>query len=447
MTESCSLNTVYKSGIKKRPQKSMWADVRKEEDRVILHCDLNNFFASAELLDHPELRDRPVIVGGSTEMRHGIVLAKNYPAKAFGIITGEPVTSALGKCPALISLEPHYDKYLDYSRKVREIYTRYTDLIEAMGIDECFLDVTGSRYLYGDGETIANEIRETVKRETGLTISVGVSFNKIFAKLGSDMKKPDAVTVIPRESFREKIWSLPANEMLGVGMKTYKKLWYRGVHTIGDIARTKPELMQSYLGKAGLVLWIYANGLEDSAVMEQNERYPIKSIGHGTTTVADLDTEREVFDVIIELSEEIGMKLRGNGLKSCGVAVGIRENDLSCREYQMKFSESTQLSRDIARGAMRVFREKHVWTRPIRSVTVRAIYISSENAPEQLSFTEELYGGCCSREKKSELLRLESTIDSLRKRYGDHCVHSATYLRNNKLGSQRIGFRDHSEIY
>ena len=223
-------------------------------DRVILHCDLNNYFVSVELLTRPELRERPVIVGGSTESRHGIVLAKNYVAKSLGIITGESISQAMGKCPSLISLPPHYDKYLEFSRRVREIYSRYTDKIEAMGIDECFLDVTGSGYLFGDGEGIADEIRESVKRETGLTISAGVSFNKVFAKLGSDMKKPDAVTVIDRAGFREKIWNLPAYEMLGCGMKTYKKLWCRGIRTIGDIARCDIELMQSYLGKAGAVL-------------------------------------------------------------------------------------------------------------------------------------------------------------------------------------------------
>lgn len=408
--------------------------------RTILHCDLNNYFASVELLDKPELRDKPVIVGGSSEDRHGIVLAKNYAAKKYGIITGESIYQAHDKCPAVITLEPHYDKYMEYSRRVRQIYSRYTDQIEAMGIDECFLDVTGSKRLFGDGETIANRIREEVREETGLTISVGVSFNKIFAKLGSDMKKPDATTVIPPESFREIVWSLPAHEMLGVGMKTYKKLYYRGIRTIGDIAHCPPELMRSYLGKAGEVLWVYANGYENSPVMQEDERCPIKSIGHGTTTRADLENEREVFDLIIELMEEVGTKLRKNSLKAGGVAVGIRENDLSCREYQVKFSVPTQLTRDLTKSAMELFHKKHIWRNDIRSVTVRAIYLSSETAPEQLDmFTDTA--------KKSELLMLEHTIDDLRERYGDHCVSSGSYYCATKLSSQRIGFKDHSEIY
>ncbi len=408
--------------------------------RTILHCDLNNYFASVELLEHPELRDKPVIVGGSTEDRHGIVLAKNYIAKEYGIITGEAVRQAYDKCPRMIVLEPHYDKYMEYSRRVRQIYAKYTDQIEAMGIDECFLDVTGSQYLFGDGETIANRIRAEVREETGLTISVGVSFNKIFAKLGSDMKKPDATTVIPPDSFKEIIWNLPANEMLGVGMKTYKKLYYRGIRTIGDIAHCSPELMRSYLGKAGEVLWVYANGYENSPVMQDGERCPIKSIGHGTTTRADLENEREVFDIIIELMEEVGTKLRKNGLKAGGIVVGIRENDLSCREYQMKFVTPTQLTRELSRAAMELFHRKHVWRTDIRSVTVRAIYLSAENSPEQVDmFTDTA--------KKSELLMLEHTIDALRERYGDHCVSSGSYYCARKLSSQRIGFGDHSEIY
>lgn len=422
------------------PRRNGFEKYTPPQFRTILHCDLNNYFASVELLSRPELRDRPVIVGGSTEDRHGIVLAKNDIAKKYGIITGESIRQAYDKCPSMVKLEPHYDRYLEYSRRVREIYARYTDQIEAMGIDECFLDVTGSRYLFGEDEKIAHRIRCEVKKETGLTISVGVSFNKIFAKLGSDMKKPDAVTVIPPERFREIVWRLPAHEMLGVGMKTYKKLYYRGIRTIGDLAQCSPERLRSYLGKAGEVLWVYANGYENSRVMQNEERCPIKSIGHGTTTRADLVNEREVFDLIIELMEEVGAKLRRNALKARGVVVGIRENDLSCREYQVKLDAPTQLTRELAREAMALFHRKHVWRNDIRSVTVRAIYLSAEDAPEQISMLTDT-------EKKAELLMLEHTIDALRERYGEHVVASGSYYCAEKLSAARIGFRDHSEIY
>jgi len=400
---------------------------------VILHCDLNNFFASAEILDYPELRERPVAVGGSVEERHGIVLAKNYVAKRYGVSTGEALWQAKNKCPDLVVLRPHYEKYSKYSRLVRDVYERYTDKIEVLGIDECYLDVTGSRYLFGGGEEIAHKIREEVKRETGLTISVGVSFNKIFAKLGSDMKKPDAVTVIPRENFREIVWGLPASDMLGVGRKTAHKLWQRGIETIGDIARCPRELMHSYFGKSGITLWAYANGLENSPVTDVSYSCPVKSIGHGTTTTADLTSEAEVCDLIGELVEEIGAKLRREGMRCGGVAVGIRENDLSCREYQMKFKFSTQLTREIRRGAVEVFRQKHIWRNDIRSVTVRAIYLDSESSPEQVDMFRDTG-------KEGAVLALESTVDRLRERYGEHSVASGTYFAQTKLTSQRIGF-------
>ncbi|MBQ4096773.1 MAG: DNA polymerase IV [Clostridia bacterium] len=402
--------------------------------KTILHCDLNNFFASVELLDHPELAHLPVVVGGSVEERQGIVLAKNYEAKKYGIVTAEPIWKAKEKCRSLIVLPTHYHKYVEYSAAVRKIYSRYTDQVEAMGIDECFLDVTGSLYLYGDGETIAHRIREEVKRETGLTISVGVSFNKVFAKLGSDMKKPDAVTVIPKDSFREIIWSLPASDMLGVGRRIGEKLRQRSIRTIGDIARCPRDLLRSYLGKHGDTLWMYANGLDTSPVLDEGYTPPLKSIGHGTTTLSDLKNEREVKNVIIALTDDIGTSLRRNSLKCGGVAVGIRENDFSYREYQMKFERPTQLRRDISESASELFHRRHVWNNDIRSVTVRAIYISSDSAPEQLDlFYDD------TRERR--LLSLEKTTDALKARFGKGLITEAVQKTDDKVSRHaKIGF-------
>ena len=404
------------------------------EARTILHCDLNNYFASVESIKHPEYQNIPMIVGGETEQRHGIVLAKNGLAKKYGIQTGESIYQAQVKCPDLVIAEPHYDEYLYYSKIVRQIYAGVTDQIESMGIDECWLDVTASRDLFGSGREIAEKLRRSVKAETGLTISVGVSFNKVFAKLGSDMKKPDAVTEIPYDTFREIVWPLPAFEMLGVGMKTYKKIYYRGCRTIGDIANMRIELLHSWLGKTGDMLWAYANGLENSRVMWQTESEPIKSIGHGTTTRADLENETEVACVIRDLSEEIGQKLRLNHLKASGVAVQIRENDMTVREYQSKMRYSTQLAKEIAGEAVAVFRRKHLWHRPIRSVSVRAIYIRSENADEQMDMLYDY-----AAEKR--LLELERTVDSIRDRFGGRSITSgSTLYMDGKLSAKRIGF-------
>ena len=403
------------------------------EARTILHCDLNNYFASVESIKHPEYQNIPMIVGGETEQRHGIVLAKNGLAKKYGIQTGESIYQARVKCPDLVIAEPHYDEYLYYSKIVRQIYARVTDQIESMGIDECWLDVTASRDLFGSGREIAEKLRRSVKAETGLTISVGVSFNKVFAKLGSDMKKPDAVTEIPYDTFREIVWPLPAFEMLGVGMKTYKKIYYRGCRTIGDIAQMKVEYLESWLGKLGKVLWVYANGLENSRVLWKNEADPIKSIGHGTTTVQDLENQTEVRYVLEELAEEVGTKLRANRLSAGGVSVQVRENDMTVREYQCQLPHRTQLAREIAGEAAELFRRKHTWRLPLRSVTVRAIGIDSENAPDQLDlFTDH--------RKRDKLLSLESAMDDIRERFGTHAVTSGSYLAAGKLSTRRIGY-------
>lgn len=404
-----------------------------QPDRTILHCDLNNFFASVEIRKHPEWQDVPMIVGGATDQRHGIVLAKNMLAKKLGIQTGESIYQAKCKCPSLVVAEPHYDEYLYYSRKVRQIYAQVTDQIEPMGIDECWLDVTASLDLFGTGRQIADRLRRTVKAETGLTISAGVSFNKVFAKLGSDMKKPDAVTEIPADRFREIVWPLPAFEMLGVGMKTYKKIYYRGCRTIGDIANTKVELLESWLGKLGKVLWVYANGLENARVLWQTEAEPIKSIGHGTTTVQDLTNDTEVRYVLEELAEEVGTKLRNHGLSAGGVSVQIRENDMNVREYQCKLPHRTQLARELAGEGAALFQRKHTWRLPLRSVTIRAIDIEKAGVPEQLDlFTDHT--------RRDRLLTLETTVDQIRERYGTHAITCGTYLAADKLSTRRFGY-------
>jgi len=398
------------------------------KDRVIFHCDLNNFFASVECLATPELWGRPVAVCGNTQERHGIVLAKNMEAKRAGVRTGVAVWEAKAACPNLIIIPPHYDEYVTYSKYVREIYSRYTDRIESMGIDECWLDLTGS-IAWSDGEAIANEIRTAVKEETGLTISVGVSFNKVFAKLGSDMKKPDAVTVIGEDDFREKIWSLPAGDLLGVGTRAATALLRRGIATIGDLARSDPEYLALLFGKGGRQMWAYANGYDTSEVLLSSDSPPIKSIGHGITTTRDLTTSEEVKDVIIELSQIVGEKLRREELAARAVAVSVRTCELKVKEYQGTLAHPTQLTRDIIESAYKIFCEKHRWGKPLRSVYVRAInLIPAEVANAQLSFLDA---------ERSRLMRLERAVDEIRLRFGSHAVHSASYLSDIKISKRK----------
>ena len=300
-------------------------------DRVILHVDMNNFFASVECADRPELWTKPVAVAGDVQARHGIILAKNQVAKGFGVQTGESIAEARSKCPSLVLLPPHMDRYKQISDKARGIYARYTDRVESFGIDECWLDVTGNGRLWGKdyGKVIAEEIRQRIKTELGVTVSVGVSFNKIFAKMGSDYKKPDAVTVITRENFRELLWGLPVGELIFVGRSTAKKLWYMQIRTVGDLARADPALLEGTLGKQGLTAWQFANGMDGSPVLHDGQEYPIKSIGNSTTTPVDMVTRRDAEIVLAQLCQSVATRLRTVDMRCTTVKLALRTTDLA----------------------------------------------------------------------------------------------------------------------
>ena len=328
------------------------------EDRVILHSDLNSFYASVEMMLDPGLRGKAVAVCGSTEDRHGIVLAKSDLAKKAGIKTGMVNWEARQLCKDLIVVPPHYDQYLKYSKMTQAIYQRYTDLMEPFGMDECWLDVTGSK-LYGSGIEIAEQIRQSCREELGLTVSIGVSYNKIFAKLGSDMKKPDAITEIRRDTFMDKVWPLDCSEMIYCGRATTAKLAKYGIHTIGDVANTDPEYLRRWLGVNGLDLWRYANGTDTSRVMHKDFVSPVKSVGHGITCVSDLENEEEVWKVILALSQDVGHRLRLHDLSARTVQVAVRGNDLLSSQFQCKLPFKTQLPSEIAATAFRAFQEHY----------------------------------------------------------------------------------------
>ena len=317
-------------------------------ERVILHSDLNNFYASVECLHRPEIRTKPVAVCGDPAARHGIVLAKNYLAKATGIQTGEVIWQARQKCPGLIVLPPNYPLYLRFGRLAREIYAGYTDQVEPFGLDEAWLDVEGSGHIFGDGTRIADEIRERIKSEMGITASVGVSYNKIFAKLGSDLKKPDATTVITRDNFKQVVWPLPASDLLYVGRATQRKLARYGISTIGDIAGTDQEFLHSRLGKCGEVLWSFANGDDNSPVVRMGEESLIKSVGNSITTPRDLETDEDVQMIFYVLSESVAARLREHGFKCRTAHIHIRDKNLFSFGVQGKFTQPTNLSADLA---------------------------------------------------------------------------------------------------
>lgn len=384
-------------------------------DKIILHCDLNNFFASVSLLSSPTLYDMPVAVCGSVEARHGIVLAKNEIAKKYGVKTAEAVWEAKRKCPNLITLPPDYEAYHKYSRAAREIYSRYTDLIEPFGIDECWLDVTGSTLLFGTGEQIADNIRKTVKKELGITISVGVSFNKIFAKLGSDMKKPDAVTVISKENFKEKVWGLPAGDLLFIGKRTSDKLKENGIFTIGDITLCEDSMLTRIFGKNGLLLKKYALGLDDSPVTPDYEEYKPKSVGRSTTPDHDICNRDEVWRIYLELAEEISDELRKKSLYATGIQVHTRDTALKVKETSHSIEAPVNSALLIARHGMELFDKTYKWNLPLRSVGLRAINLKGESVAVQA----DLFGEVNEDEK---IEKIENSIYTVRDKFGKKSI-------------------------
>ena len=405
------------------------------EQRVVLHSDLNNCYASIECMLQPSLKGKRIAVCGSVDDRHGIVLAKNQEAKKFGVKTGMAIWQAKQVCPDLTVVPPQMDQYLKFSKIVREIYLRYSPEVEAFGIDESWIELTGSPLLKRKNPLeIANEIRETVKQEVGLTVSVGISFNKIFAKLGSDMKKPDAVTYIPRDQFREIVWPLPVEDLLYVGRATAEKLHRRVIQTIGDLAKTDLKSLEHQLGKNGAMLWAFANGMDTSCVMPCDYQVPIKTIGHGITCVADLTSIDEVQRVFMQLSQEVGLKLRKHQLAATGVQISVRDNDLSFRGYQCKLSYPTQSYTEIWKTGLQLFRDKHHWSNDIRSLTIRAIDLIPASEAFQLDFWNDF------RQHERRIV-IEKTMEELRRRFGAGVINYAALTKNMKLPG--TFFEDH----
>ena len=387
--------------------------------RVIFHCDLNCFFASVELLDKPALWDVPVAVCGDPKSRHGIILAKNEPAKKRGVQTAETVWQAKKKCPVLVLLPPHHELYEVYSRRVNEIYGRFTDLVEPFGIDESWLDVTGSLHLFGgDARALADRIRATVKAETGLTVSVGVSFNKVFAKLGSDLKKPDATTVIPPEGWRDIVWPLPVGDMLFAGRSTQRVLGQYGIETIGQLAACPEEMAEQLLGKMGGQLWRYANGLDNSPVRPGYQREPVKSVGNGTTFPADLVRWEQIRQGLAPLCDSVATRLRRQRLYAGGVSVTLKGADFKSVSRQTRLDEPTHLMRDIWETAQELARQIWKAPTPIRAMTVTALYVTEDGqAYRQLDLL-----GQTSAKRSERQEKLESAVDAIREKYGSGAI-------------------------
>lgn len=398
--------------------------------RTVLHSDLNNCFASIESIAHPEYRKIPFAVGGDEELRHGIILAKNECAKKYGIKTGEPLLSARQKCPELTVVKPNFELYDTYCTAVRQLYSEYTDQVEAFGMDECWLDVTGSASLFGSGRSIAEEIRRRVKKEFDLTVSIGVSFNKVFAKLGSDYKKPDAVTEITPENYREIVWPLAVEDLLFVGRATKAKLNRIGVRTIGDLANTSENFLATLLGKNGVMLYQYANGRDASPVRSLSEADVIKSIGNSTTPPRDMQNEQDVNVIFHMLAEQVCRRLRSHALKCSVVQIHLRSNELTTMERQMHLKSPTDLSDTVCDSAMKLLREHYRFALPLRSVGIRAAELSEADRPVQLT----IYGD---EERENKLRKIEQTKDAIIRKYGKESIRRAVLLTDKTLLPQR----------
>lgn len=396
-------------------------------ERHILHCDFNAFYASVEAQRHPELRNKPLAVCGSQEERHGIVLTANYIAKPRGVKTGMAIWQAKQCCPDLVVLPPDMSEYIRFSKMAREIYEDYTDQIEPFGLDESWLDITGSVGLYGSPMTIAKEIRERVKFELGITLSIGVANNKITAKLGSDYQKPDAITRIGQDNYKEIVYPLSVEDLLYVGPATAKKLRAIGISTIGRLAECPVDVLTYRLGKMGVILHRFANGWDISPVQKSDHVPNIKSVGNSATTPRDLVCDEDVHLMLLLLAESVATRMRELASRCTVVEVYVRDTDLRSFTRQRKLQAPTNSSTEIAQTAFELFRANYYWERSVRSIGVRGSGLVEAGVGVQLSLYE-------SDIKRDKWERIDKTVDSLRQRYGYLSVQRALMLTNPQLG-------------
>ena len=398
------------------------------KERIILHSDMNCYYASVEHLYRPELAGKPLAVGGDPEARQGIVLTADYMAKRKGVKTGMALWQAREVCPEIIFVPPRMDLYMRFSKMASEIYSEYTNRIEPFGLDESWLDVSDSTTIKGDGEKIAKEISNRIKYELGVTVSIGVSFNKIFAKLGSDYNKPDAITTMYRKEFQSTAWNLPGGDLLCVGRSTQRKLVNFGINTIGDLAKCDERILIAHLGKMGSILWAFANGYDDSPVRLENTRAPIKSVGNGVTTPRDLETDEDVKIVLYILAESVSARLRENGFRCRVVEISVRDKDLCSFTRQRKIKNATNITKEIAEYAFQLFKENYNWSKAIRSLGVRGADLVTDNYWEQIDLFSSM-------EKREKQMKMDEAVDEIRKRFGFYSVQRGLMFQDRKLSA------------
>jgi len=408
-------------------------------DRLIFHCYCNNFYASCECLERPELKNVPMAVAGDPERRTGIVVAKNELAKKAGVKTTDTVWAAKKKCPGIVFVPPRHKFYEKISARVNEVYRQYTEYVEPASIDESYLDLTGTLKFYGKTAVeLADEIRRRVREEIGITISVGVSYNKVFAKMGSDYRKPDATTEITRENYKDILWPLPVSELLYAGKATVEILKKKNIHTIGDLAACTKMYMHDLLGKGGDQLWTFANGLDEEPVRLFGDREEVKSISKGKTFSRDLITEAEVKTGIAALVDDVAMQLRRQDLKGSVVQVQIKTPQLTTISRQLKLEHYTCLQHEILDVAMKLIKSNwNIGTlAPIRALTVGVTgLLPADQVVEQLSLFD--FQENAEKKDRSKQEKLEAAVDLLRQKHGDKAI-TLGIQKNEDIGLRGI---------
>lgn len=401
-------------------------------ERVILHCDLNNFYASVECIKNIEYKDKPLAVTGNPKKRTGIILAKNSLAKKMGVKTGEVIWKAKQLCPDLICVSPDFETYAKYSDIVKKIYLKYTDFVEPFGIDECWLDVTKSQKLFGTPLEISNKIKEDVKRETGLTISIGVSFSKMFAKLGSKLADNDQINIITKNDYKEKVWHLPVEKLIFIGKRRLLTLKKMNINTIRDLAFADNSVMTSKFGINGKYLIDIANGREKDEVANNNNLRTIKSIGNGTTSIVDIKNFNQAKQIIFYLCEQISKRLREKGFKTLCIHLTVKDNTLSCVGHSKTFKNATNNAKEIAKHTIELFYK--TWNFNQQNSLIRAIRISTSNLiNDKECFQADLFENTSLLEKQS---KQDSVLDKIKNKYGDNKIKRALLLNANHINCE-----------
>lgn len=396
------------------------------KERVILHSDINHCYAQIEEMKYPELRDIAMVVGGQEEDRHGIILAKNDIAKTYHIKTGESLREAQAKCPELIILRPNYKDYLFYTEKVKDIYRRYSDKVESFGLDEAWIDVSDAVSLFGSGKRIAKEIQKSVWEEVGITISIGISYNKIFAKLGSDMVKHMGLVEIRKDNFKDKIWPLPVEDLFYVGRATKKKLAYYSIDTIGTLAKLPVGWMKDRFGKVGELIWWFANGEDISEVALSSHKDPVKSVGNAVTTPKDICTFEEAKLVYYILVESVASRLREQGLRGNVIRISLRSTELIWFSRQQKLSQSTNIANEIIAVVLSLLEKNYTFDIPLRTIGVSVSGIEVDAIFTQMNLF-------ISEEERWKQKKLEETMDIIRERFGFEKAKRCAMLLDTQL--------------